>query len=524
MRWRILTYSLFFSFFSLQDLVAQRVLYSPFMEDRSSFHVEPAGHSAGFYWFLRQKLGQAYLHHTETRASPEQEDFAIYDSHMRLSGRTPTQAVPAARIKEYLIGGESYFDQLTISSSSSGERAELVRYPPDGSSAPQIRLLADFPFYEGPNSFLVIRSGDKGRILLLVFESVPESAPRIHALLFDRNWNRLQYRIYKHPFLTQPFLQDDFADYPAECFGHEPVKLFDTGEWLMLAPSRTNHNFLLFDFPLGDSAFVHKEINLPSSSTMEDLALSLDNLQGQATAGILSIFRYPVLKSAQIVRYDLATRNFVFDSSYRFSTLAGTRVKNEKLVHESFVPLSSSGFLLMKEYGRDLTDPPQVEAFDEPWDIEALFVSSAINNPWMPPQINRDGYTRYNRLGGLRNLYSRGDLNLFFLPAQARDSAWSGIINKEQLTEMNAPDLSYLVAPEGDQVYFLYNSGTGNDQQYGSTTLLDARGNLMDAGSLVFWKFSNTLDFQQSRQIAEKEFAIPYANARRSGFAIIRFD
>lgn len=262
---------------------------------------------------------------------------------------------------------------------------------------------------------------------------------------------------------------------------------------------------------------------MPSASRMEDLALSVDDENGQAIAGILSTFRYPALKNAQIVHYSLTKQALEFDSSYRFSTLAGARVKNENLVHERFIPVSQKGFMLLKEYGRSNDSPDVGAAVNDQWDIETLFISNAISSSWVTPPITRDGYTRYDRLGGMRSLYARGDLNLFYLPAQSTDSCWSGIINKEQLTELNSPFLSYLVVPDKGRIYFLYNSFFGKEEQFGSTTVLDQHGNLQQSGALVFWKFNITLDFQQSRQIAQNEVAVPYANYHRSGFAIIRF-
>ena len=123
-----------------------------------------------------------------------------------------------------------------------------------------------------------------------------------------------------------------------------------------------------------------------------------------------------------------------------------------------------------------------------------------------------------------RALYNRGDLCLFYFPARDTDSCWSGIIDKEQITEFNSPYLSYLVVPVKDRLFLLYNSFfRNNETQYGNTTILDYKGNQMTEQGLIYSKLSNILNFQQARQISDDEVAIPYENFKRAGFAIIRF-
>ena len=100
------------------------------------------------------------------------------------------------------------------------------------------------------------------------------------------------------------------------------------------------------------------------------------------------------------------------------------------------------------------------------------------------------------------------------------DSCWSGIINKEQITELNSSFLSYVFMPVKDKLIFLYNS-LFNNNRYSSTTILDQNGNPVNEG-LVFWKTNNTLLFQKARQISANELAIPYEKNMRNGFAIIR--
>jgi hypothetical protein len=139
--------------------------------------------------------------------------------------------------------------------------------------------------------------------------------------------------------------------------------------------------------------------------------------------------------------------------------------------------------------------------------------------------VIRDGYAKYRTLAALGGSHERGDLGLFYFPAGRGDSAWSGMISKEQVTELNSPNLSYLMVPVRDKLFFLYNSFYRGEDPYATTTILDHRGELLPDAGVLFWKFRNTnLHFQQSRQISQEEVVIPYDNYyKRSGFAIVHF-
>ena len=135
--------------------------------------------------------------------------------------------------------------------------------------------------------------------------------------------------------------------------------------------------------------------------------------------------------------------------------------------------------------------------------------------------FNRDEYTRYDNLAGIRSNFDRGDLTLYYFPAERNDSCWSGIINKEQVTDLGTSYLSYVFLPRKDKLFFLYNSMYRNTDQYSSATVLDQKGNSVNEG-VEYWKIRNTLVFQKARQISENELAIPYHRNMRNGFAIIR--
>jgi hypothetical protein len=302
------------------------------------------------------------------------------------------------------------------------------------------------------------------------------------------------------------------------------VKLTNAGEWLMLSPSRVNNNFLLFHFIPKKNNFVLKEIKLPVFSKWEDVALSIDDEHREAIAGVLSEFSFSTLKDVEVIHYSLQTHDFDFDSSYRFNTLISYNVRDESTTHESFIAVPGSGFMLLKEYGVQYVTTYYEDQLTI-LDMASIFSIDSIINIPKQQILNKNGYTRYNRLGGTRRTYERGDLCLFYCPATRSDSTWSGIINEEQITDFNSPNLSYLVLPLNQKLFLLYNSyfKYSEQQQFGNSTILDYRGNLISDEGLVYWRYKNTLLFQHARQIADNEVALHYENVNRTGFAIIRF-
>jgi hypothetical protein len=252
--------------------------------------------------------------------------------------------------------------------------------------------------------------------------------------------------------------------------------------------------------------------------------LSVNDTTQEVIAGVLSVFNFSTLKNVQVVHYSLRNHEFDFDSSYRFNTLISFNVKDENTTHESFIAVPGNGFMLLKEYGVPYVNTYYQDTYSL-LDLASIFNLDSIMGIPKPQGLNRNGYTRYNRLGGTRRSYERGDLCLFYFPAHRTDSCWSGIINEEQVTDFNTPNLSYLVVPLNQKLFFLYNSffRYTEQQQFGNSTILDYRGNLLSDEGLVYWRYKNTLLFQRSRQIAENEVGLRYENLNRTGFAIIRF-
>jgi hypothetical protein len=251
-------------------------------------------------------------------------------------------------------------------------------------------------------------------------------------------------------------------------------------------------------------------------------------------AGILSTFHYAPLKNVQTIHYSMKTKTFSLDTSYRLNTLGGRRIRNDNLVKENFVAVPGRGFLLMKEYGRPYEQDME-DAYDQGWDPAFLFASNDIPEASAGPSPARIrlpqphyGYARYREM--VNPLYhDRGDLSLYYFPACRRDSCWSGMISQEQVTEFNSPNLSYMMVPMQDRIVFLYNSFVHGEKMYASTTVIDPRGEQVTNEGILFWGLKNTLDFQQSRQVASDQVVIPYdiyinGNANgKVGFAVVQF-
>lgn len=505
---------------------AQRVMYCEPVSDRWTVRTELAGKAGDYYW-MQTTHRRRTTNRTADPRETEVQSFDIYDTRMKPVNSIPSFPVSDATLKEYLVTGDISFDHLVLLGGQKKTSLFLQRYSPDGMPVDKGRVLDSVPFNESGNSWLLVRSADQRLLLLLGFQSITSYPPKLHALLFDQDWRLLYKRVYAHPFITQPYIQDDFTNYPLEDFTNSPVKLANNGQWMMTSPSRTNSNFLLFHFNAADTAMSYREIMLPGNSGMEDVNLSIDNMRGEATAAVLSTFHYDVLKNVQVVHYSMRQKAFDFDSSYRFSTLVPGKMRDENLTKESFIAVPGSGFMLLKEYGRPFTEWYDDEStYDMQWDPSSLMipVSNIPTKSLRSPALH-DGYARFPSLGGLGVEHLRGDLGLFYFPCKRGDSCWSAVLSKEQTTELNSPNLSYFMVPMGDRLFLLYNSFFRNENPYGSTTVLDHQGDVLsDAISPMFWKFKTILQFQQARQISWDEVVIPYNNYYgRSGFAVVKF-
>ena len=487
-------------------MAAQRVLYSPIIEGRSAEHFTVAGKVGNQYWVQTEKRKRRIPQRAEAWMKEEQS-FEIYDARLQLVNVVPAATITASTLKKWLVCGNRFFDELVLQSNLQQTVLRLRRYGADGALLAD-SALADFPFAEPGNSFILVASEDKSKYLLLGFESVPASAPRLHAMIFSDQWKQISSLVFEHPFITQPFIQDDFFCFPSS-LNNAPVQLANNGQWLMAAPSRTNNNFLLLHFDGRTNNVSYKEIILPPTYKMEDLALSVNNEKAEAIAGILSSYRQGARKNVHVTHYSFAGDAFDFDSAYRFSTLPGNQLRNNTLVKESFVlAVPDLGFMLLKEYGRPCTNWYGHDNYLREPDIVLASNTSTITPDHF--SINPNGYTRYSSGSIVRDNYGRGDLNMFYFPGRPGDSCWNGFINKKQITELNAPALSYLFVPQQDKLIFLYNSVERDDDPFGCTTVLDPQGNLITDREMISWKADQSLQMQQSLQITSNEMAMVF--------------
>ncbi|HVZ57734.1 MAG TPA: hypothetical protein VG870_13840 [Chitinophagaceae bacterium] len=504
----------------------QQVRYSPFLEDRQEARFEFLGRSGAYYWVQKTRA----QHEVPLPAPPWRSDarpvFEIFNQAMSPVAEVPSLPLADTLLKEYWVCGDHRFDLLVLAAAGDSTRVLLRSYLPDGTLQSDGAPLVSFPFRESGNNFLLARSANRERQLLLAFQAVTDSAPRLYALLFDQDWNLLSRAVYRNPLITQPYVQYEFFSGPLEAFDNSPLKLAGDGRWAMLTPGRRNRNYLLLRFTPGDTALAWQPIRLSPSEAVEQVTLSLDEDHREWMTGILSRYRYAAVKSVDVARCSLDRDTILFDSAYRFNTLRAAQVRNQNLVEEDFLPVPGRGFLLLKEYGKDYASVfTDRESRDTLPDTTLLYQNRIISADPVPPgvRLDRNEYTRFTSLAGPRNRYQRGDLSVFYFPAGPEDSSWSGLINQEQTTEMNSARLSYLAVPLGGRTFFLYNRSLRSNQAFASTTVLDSLGHELEQEGIVFWNLRNTLAFQQARWIAPNEVAVPYSSLRRAGFAVIRF-
>ncbi len=505
-------------FFSAFFTGAQKVLYSPFIGNEPATRFEVVGKAGDYYWVQKSRTKFRYRKVAEPWLDDKELRFEIYDARMNLVKTIPS-FISDDLIKEYLVPGDEFFDQLALRPADRNVFLLLNRYTADGNLNKEEDTLGVFPGYVKCGDFLLVRSQDKSKTLLLCFETVPQSSSKLVALLYDKDWKLICRAEYTDAGISKPLVQYDLVDYPLEDYSSASVKLCNNGEWLMIVSSRTNHNYLLFHFRGTDDSFIYKEIKLSSSAAVEDAGLYFDNEKQEGFAGILSRVRTPAVKNIRIVHYSLNDFHIDFDTSYFFNTLAGNKTRNENIFEEYFMIVPGKGFLFLKEYGKTISHDMYGNQLPGNDQQDNTYIDP--DNRPAPGFLNKDEYTRYDNLAGTRNNFDKGDLTLYYFPAKQNDSCWSGIINKEQTTNLGTSYLSYVFLPREDKLFFLYNSLYRNSNQYSSATVLDEKGNPVNEG-VEYWKINNTLVFQKARQISSNELAIPYQRNMRNGFAIIR--
>src|SRR6266702_927814 len=100
-------------------LSAQRVLYVAPVEDRFTLRVDLAGRAGSYYWIQTSKRIGAH----------EERQFEVYNERMKPVNTVPFSFSDTA-MKEYLVFGESYFEQLALVGDVKTTRVLVKRYDP----------------------------------------------------------------------------------------------------------------------------------------------------------------------------------------------------------------------------------------------------------------------------------------------------------------------------------------------------------------------------------------------------------
>ncbi len=497
-------------------LIAQHVIYSESFNTRSGVRFQVIGKSENFYWVEKLQKRKIYNRH-QTAEITELQSFGLFDVKLNVMKEVPATYIPGT-LKQWLVAGKEGLDQLIITSSAKKTKIICSRFRVDEISDTRPRLIDSLPFSTGASGFLLVRSEDQSKILLVAFENTETEITRVHALLFDSNWNPIYHQVISRELFSQPCIQDDEIGFPAESFDNLPIKLANNGEWLMASPSRISQNFSLFHACANGSDYYFREIPVSRYYKMEDIAMSIDNDQQEMSFGLLSGYSNTTLKNVQICNYSMKQGRFDFDSSYHFNTQVRD-IKNKNLSHESFIAVPGGGYMFLKEYGSPFEFNKPVTPFLNNWETAYLLANYSETNPGKE-QV-KQGYTLNRGLSPIPFVRNRGDLNLFYFPAISKDSTWSGILDMEQHAESNNPDLSYLLIPIKNKLYIIYNSLDGYADPLATTTTLNMHGQATD-DALIFWKINKMLNFQQSHRFSADEVAVAYMNNQQNGFAIIR--
>jgi hypothetical protein len=515
LRW-IIPYSIGLILWLPGNLNAQRVIYSENFNTRSSVRFHVIGKSDNYYWIEKLQKQRSGRQHDNGDLS-ELKSFELFDIKLNLLREIPATNIRGT-LKQWLVAGKKSLDQIMITSSEGKTNIFCSRFLPDENTEIQIRQIGCLPFSTGASAFILVRSEDQSKILLLAFENTETESSCVHALLYDSDWKPIYQKVITHTQFSQPCIQDEEVGFPAESFDNLPIKLANNGEWLMASPSRISRNFSLFHVCPNGSDYYFREIPLSPYYRMEDIAMFINNDLEQMSVGLFSSYSKTTLKNVQVYNYSMKEGRFYFDSSYHFNTqVRDIQIKN--LSHESFIAVPGGAYMYLKEYGSPFEFNKPTVPFINSWETAYLLANYSESTP--DNKQLKQGYNLSHGLSPIPTVRNRGDLNLFYFPAISKDSTWSGIINMEQHTESNNPDLSYLLLPIKNKVYIIYNSTEGSTDPLATTTTLNMHGQTTD-DALIFWKMNRQMNFQESHRFSVDEVSVPYLNNQQTGFAIIR--
>jgi hypothetical protein len=508
---RIIQYGLGLLFWLPGKLIAQRVMYSESLNARSSEYFRVIGKSVNFYWEEKQIKSN---YRRGTNEGSYQQSFRLLDAKLHLIKEIAAYRMPGV-IKQWLVSGSRGLDQILMV--RNGNKTTIIdhHFPLDESRETESRILDSLPFSANPSRFILVRSEDQSKILLIAFENVDTDFSRLHALLFNADWSPVYRQVISHESFSQPFIQDEEIGFASESFDNLPVKLANNGEWVMVSSSCISRNFTLFHADANGIDYVVREIPLSPYYKMEDVAMTIIRNQEQISVGFLSAYQNGDLKSVQVCNYAMKQERFDFDSSYHFSTRFRMAAK-KNLSHESFISIPGGGYMLLKEYGSPFEFENKPAPLINNWETAYLLANYAEADD--EKKSLKEVYRTHRGLSPIPLIKNRGDLNIFYFPAVSKDSTWSGSLDMEQHAESNNPDLSYLLIPKGNKLYMIYNTLEEGTDPLASTTTLNLHGQTVN-DPLIFWQMKRMLNFQRSRRFSADEVAVPYAD--RNGFAVI---
>lgn len=513
---RIIPYCIGLLLWLPDNLNAQRVVYSESFNTRNTARVQVIGKSENYYW--AEKLQKQKSNRQRgSGGGYDLKSFELFDVNLNLIKEIPATCI-VGTLRQWLLAGKNGMDQVMLSSSSGKTTIYCRRFRTDDSLENQTILIGNLPFSTGVSRFLLVRSEDQSKILLLAFDNTDTDYSRLYAILYDSDWNQIYQQVISHTQFSQPCIQDEEVGFPAESFDNMPIKLANNGEWLMASPSTVSRNFSLFHVCPNGSDFYFREIPLSPFYKIDDIAMSISNELQVMSVGLLSSYANTTLKNVQVYNYSMKQGIFYFDSSYHFNTQAHG-IQNRNLTHESFISVPDGGYMFLKEYGPTFEFDKTKVPFITNWETAYLMANYSVSAP--DNKELKQGYFLNRGLSPIPSIHNQGDLNLFYFPAISKDSTWSGIMSMEQHTEINDPDLSYLLVPKKNKLYVIYNSIEGSMDPMAATTTLNMHGEVTD-DALIFWKMNKMMNFQQSHRFSTDEVSVPYSNSQLPGFAIIR--
>ncbi len=501
--------------FVLHSVVsAQSVLYSSTISNDANTHFEVIGKAGNFYWLYKTKKNNSYKNGTMAWPSKEDRSFEVYDDHLALVKEIKSP-LPDSIIKQYFIPQRSWFDQLVFAKSLNKTTVLVNRFAPSGDGAVKHAQLFDYPAAMELEDILVTRSPDRSKILLLGFVRGTSLTPDMYARVYTRDWELLHEIIYKEGKLVQPFIQYDRTEYLFESSDASPIKIINSGDWLMVAPARGRNNLVLCHFKNEDSSFVQMDVQQSRSDVFEFCSLSVQEGR-EAYLGILENIT-PTDRKLRMMQYSLAEDSLGYDTTYSFN-LPNSFKNQEYQYEEEFIQIPGKGFMYMKEYGR----PYYIDGWGEKIMLDNEQGYAAYSNDPGKLKFNNNEYTRYSDLSATKRKFERGDLSVKYFPFNASDTSWGGLIHVEQATQLRYADLSYACVAAGDKIIFLYNSLAKNEHKVSSSLILDHKGKFIEDG-VIFWRPANVLNFQKAKLIHPGELFVPFDRNISQGFSIIRF-